>query len=495
MIPVLAALIVLSLPTLLVKVIAVAIGLGVVVAAARRPQRALAGLIVLVPFQAQIFSGIYSLGVPPELVGPLAQWKEIAVVGVLVAGIRRARREHHHIDRLDAAGLLYVGLGTLYMLFPNLILQHTVGSDLDFSTRLLGWRTDVLYIALLLACRHLRLSREVVARLVKIFLTTATVIAAIAFFEFMFPATWNSFMIERLQLDRYKLEVLHIDPLSDRYLYDVRVYTSVAGSQVLRVGSVMLQYYALGFYMVGAIAVLADRVVRGLLGPRVYVALTLAGGALLLTQTRSAILAALVVLFLTLLRRSGSGQRAADARMRFSIVLGALVVVAIPAALAMGLVARFNGKDDVSSNDGHSTRSSEGYAILVENPLGLGLATSAGAGQRSAVKGYVNTETQYLEIGVQLGVAGLVLWLATVIGTIVALGRAVARAPNGFDTGLATATRSALIGLFAAGVVFQTYIDFSVCWSIWPLAGLALGMTETAKFADASGGELVHPAG
>jgi hypothetical protein len=437
---------------------------------------------VLVPFHLQIFSGLYRIGAPAELVKAGAQWKEIAIAGVLVAGWRRARRERHRLDRLDQVALAYVVLGLLYLFIPRFFVGSGAGASLDFSTKLLGWRTDVLYVAFFLACRHLRFGPAEVARFARTFVITATVVAVLGLFEFASPSTWNSLMIDHLETWRYKLDILRVNPIGDPWFFDIRVYTAVGGRDVLRIGSVHLFYQALAFYLMLAAALLAGRVVQGVATGRHYAALAACIGAVLLTQTRSAILGLGVVLAMTLVRRSGERtQKAADARARFALVLGAVAALAVPAALAVGVVDRFQGDDDYRSNDLHRNSFEVGITAFHEHPLGQGLATSAGAGQRADVADRVVTETQILQIGTQLGIVGTLLWLGTAIGAVVALGRAIARAPAGLDTGPATAVRTTLIGFFVTGLFLQTFIDFSVTWTVWPLAGLALGMLEQAR--------------
>jgi hypothetical protein len=471
-----------SIPFLLVRAISGLLGIAVVIAVSRRPERALAALLVLVPFHLQLFSALYRLGVPADVARAGAQWKEIAIAGILLAGYQRARRDHHGLDALDRVALAYVGLGLLYLIATSFIVGRAAGASLDFSTKLLGWRTDVLYVAFFVACRHLRLSGAAVTRLTRTFLATATAVAVIGLFEFVAPSTWNSLMIEHLETWRYKLDVLQVNPIGDPWFFDVRVYTAVGGRDVLRIGSVHLFYQALAFYLMLAAALLAGRVVQGVATGRHYAALAACLGAVLLTQTRSAILGLGVVLAITLVRRSGEqSQRAADARARFALVLGAVAAVAIPAALAVGVVDRFQGDDDFRSNDLHRNSFEVATNSFREHPLGQGLATSAGAGQRADVADRVVSETQILQIGTQLGVVGVLLWLGTAVGVVVALGRAIARAPATFDVGPATAVRTTLIGFFVTGLFLQTYVDFSVSWSVWPLAGLALGALEGAR--------------
>lgn len=490
-----------GIPFLLVHAIAAVVAVFVVVLVWRRPRPALTLLLVVLPFQQLVFSGLYKLGLPAELVRPAGQWKEGIVAGLLVAGFGRAVRDRHKLDTLDVVGLLYVTLGFGYLVVPGAFIgADALGTGLPFNTRLLGWRTDVMYVALFLACRHLRFTLDDVRAVVRWFLGTAAVVAAIALFEFSFQSTWNRLWIETLELIRYKLEVLRFQGLTGADLFDVRVYTSVGGRQVLRVGSVLLNYWALADYLVVASALLADRIVRGQSQRFTGFALTLCAGVVVLTVTRSAVLGLVVVLASSQFRRSrvlapavapdgGSDrawldqQRAAGARVRFGLFLGGLAIVALPVAGAIGLVDRFEGEDDFSSNESHQNSFEKSIDTLSENPLGRGLATGAGAGQRADVSNLLVTETQVLQIATQLGVAGLALWVTWYLGAIVAMGRVAAHAPPGTDTGPLVGMRTALIGLLVAGLFLQVFIEFTLTWTTMALAGAALGATEQATRA------------
>lgn len=499
-----AAFLVAALPVLLVKAIAALVAVAVVVLVVRKPRQALIAMLVVLPFQQLIFAGLYRLGVPGEMVRPAGQWKEIVAFGLLLAGGVRAVRDRHRLDWLDVACLLYVGLGVVYVLVPELVIGDAIGSDLTLQTRLLGWRTDCLYVALFVAMRHVRFDRDDLRRIVGAFLGVAVVVAAIGVYEWFFDSSWNRFWVETLRLPFYKVEVLRIDPSNELYLFDIRVFTSVGGRQVLRIGSVLLLYLALGYYLAVAASLLADRVVRGQATRGTGIALALTSAGVVLTATRSAVLALVVILGLSVFRRSRAGrsrrswheeQKAAGARIRFSLLLGALALVAVPVAAAVGLVDRFNGEDDYSSNESHRNSFDISYEILVENPLGRGLATSAGAGQRSDVEGLVVTETQLLQIGTQLGIVGMFLWVVVAVGAIVVMGRASARAPDDVEVAALTALRTALIGLLVGGFFLQVFIEFTLSWSTWALAGAALGYVEHAtRTSRAPAGELVGAA-
>jgi len=481
-VPAVVSIVLLFFPFYVVRLIALVVGIIGIVYVGRHPLGAVKWLIVLMPFHQALFAGLYQLGLPADIVRSLALWKEGLIAGLLVAAARKAMREAHRIDRLDGLALAYVGLGVAYLMLPGLFLGDATGASLDFSTRLLGFRTDVLYVALFLAARHLRFDASARRTLTRAFLVTATIVCVIAYFEYTFQDLWNTIWLDWLGLAYYKVDVLQIT--GDPNIGVVQTRTIVAGRDLLRAGSVFLLPFALGCYGAVAVAVLGDRIVRGVARRVDYVALVVVCGAVLLTITRTAIFALGVVLVASLFRRSersASEGRARSARVRFTLILAAILVVAVPVAAALGVVDRFGGKDDYSSNDAHRDSFGSGYDILLSEPLGRGLATSAGAGQRADVAEATITETQFLQIGTQLGILGLALWLLVAFHVLLALGTADRRAPPRADRDLLAGSRTALLGLVAAGLFLQIFIEFSLSWTTWILAGLALGSIEAAR--------------
>ncbi len=475
-------------PGYMVLLMVATIAVGVVVFVGRRPVGAIKVLLVLMPFHQALFAGLYSLGVPAGLVRPMGQWKEGLIVGLLVAAARQARRERHRLDWLDGVALAYVTLGSAYVMLPGLFVAGTAGASLDLSTRLIGWRTDVLYVALFLAARHLRLDAAARRSITRAFLLTAVAVSAIAYFEYAFQDLWNTIWLDWLDLPYYKLDVLRVT--GDPNIGVVQSRTIVAGRDLLRAGSVFLLPFALGCYGALAVAVLADRIVRGAARRAHYVALVVICGAVLLTVTRTAIFALAVVLVATVFRRSERSFEAArpdGPRVRFVFLLVLVAALALPVAARIGVADRFAGKDDYSSNDDHRSSSRAGYATLLDEPLGRGLATAAGAGQRANVSGVLITESQFLQIGNQLGVLGLILWLLVCYHLMRALGAADRRAPPETDRDLLSGARVGLLALVLAGSFLQIFIEFSLSWATWMLAGLALGAVERDRAAAGSG--------
>ena len=222
------------------------------------------------------------------------------------------------------------------------------------------------------------------------------------------------------------------------------------------------------------LAVLLERVVGPGRSAGAAVVAVLVGLALVLTQTRSSILGALLVVVVVLRPRPG---RSEGTRHRLAIAAVALAVLLVPVAIALGVAGRFT-VGDPSSNQGHSAQIGDAAAVLVHEPLGRGLGTGALAS--SLLKpGAIIPEDQFLDVGVQLGVVGMVLFAGVLAAVVVKLGRAGDRA-GGSVGATALGLRSGLLGLLVPCWVLQPFLTPEVGWVVFALAGAALGAAEAS---------------
>ena len=442
-----------------------------------RPALALKLLVIVLPFQLVITSGLYSIGLAGPLVRMLGLWKEVAVLGVLLAGWSVARRHAHRLDALDGWALAYVGLGTAYLAVPEL-LAGAFGSDLSVDTRFVAWRALVLPVLLLLGARHLRLDRHEAVRLFRIVAGVGIAMGAVVVFEFIASAAWNRLMIDTLQVNAFRTEVLEVDPTElGGQLEDIRTYGEVAGREIVRVGGPMASYLQLSFVLLIALAVLLERIVQGSRAPMATVGTVLVGSALLFTQTRSAIVGGCILVIATLRPAPG---RATASRVQFTILMGLAAAIVVPLIFTAGLADRFTS-GDVESDDVHEVRFDAAVDSIQDHPLGTGLGTGATGSQ--GVEGAIVPENQLLDVGVQLGVLGMVLAVGVVVQLIRQLWRAAALRPGASLEVLSA--RSALIGLLMPCWYLQPYSTPEVGWILFAIAGVALGSAEGAP-TDAS---------
>jgi O-antigen ligase len=447
-------------PVRLELMVAALFGSGAVLLMARRPLVPLVALVIGLPVSQLALATLFKLGVSGALVRPLGQWKEAAVAAVVVAALVRFRRDRPPPDLIDKLALGYIGIGVLYLVIPALLVLG--GSERTLSDRGLGFRSDVLYVVLFLAARHVRLSSQHVAVMLKALLLAVTVVGGIGVFEWLDSDTWNRIVIEDVELPRYRLDVLGVDPV---------------------VGSLLFDPLSTAFFLAFGVGVIVELFVRGRGRRWILVGCGLAVAALFFTQTRAGLLAAALAVVVAVRPMRG---RSRGNRIRFSLALAGVAVFVVPAVIGAGLSDRLSG--DEASDSIHRESFTNGISTLARNPLGLGLATSAGAGQRVSDGTAVVTENQYLQIGIQLGVPAMALY----VGLVIAVPRLLRRRlggggeddddsdPERDDHVAGGAVRVAFIGLCVGGFFLQPFVDFSVSWVAWAVLGACLGSLDNA---------------
>jgi O-antigen ligase len=237
-------------------------------------------------------------------------------------------------------------------------------------------------------------------------------------------------------------------------------------------------------------AVAVERRLRsGLRGRAGLLLLLLIGAALILTQTRAALISARVVVFLAVKHIEG---RNSSRRIQFAMIFAAAIVLALPAITATGLSERvtttISGQQNATD---HVQAFWNGVHAIEAEPLGHGVGTSASVGQRLSY-GFIIPENSYLQVGVENGVIAMVIFVALTIAVLRRLRRAATRADLG-----TSAIRSAGLGLATGAFLIHTWNEFSVAWVFWGLAGAAIGISEraTEREAVAAPGQLAVPVG
>lgn len=443
------------------------VALLVLLAAVRRPDLSLLGLIAFFPFQALTLAKLWSFGLPASVVSHLGAWKETLALAVIIAAVRELMASRSRLDALDRFALGFVGLTALYALLQPSIVP---GAPATTHIRLLGFRETAGFVLVLFGARHAPLGPRFAARATRTVIAVGGIVGAVGIFEVLFSSAWNHFVVHVVKYPAYQFVVLHSQP---RNPADIRFYGNVGGLRVVRIGSVFLSYLTCAWYLVIPFAVGIERTIRRKASPLVLLATVLAGGALLLTQTRSAILAAVVVAFLGLVPTAG---RTRYWRTQVAILLAGLALLAVPVALSTGLTNRVaaSGTKSDNSSTGHISRFFLGLDTIGHYPLGLGLGTGAGTGQRFQVKSDVIAENNYLEVGDELGVLPMLIFIALTAALLLRLRRAAREHPDP----LLTAMWTGGAGLAVAALFLQPWSVFEVAWTYWGLAGAALGLAH-----------------
>jgi hypothetical protein len=120
----------------------------------------------------------------------------------------------------------------------------------------------------------------------------------------------------------------------------------------------------------------------------------------------------------------------------------------------------------------------EGVRTLVHHPQGYGLGNVGQTASRTGTPIKAG-ESNYTELGVELGILGSLLWIAW--GVAVLLG--LARGRDAWSAGVAAAFAAVL----ALAVQTDVIGDPWVAYCVWGLAGAALSKTRPQeRLADAS---------
>lgn len=467
----LAAAVAFLVPGLIDDLLAVVVGLALGVAMWRRPDRTLQALLLVMPLQVVILSLVLSAGVPASLVKAAGNWNELALVVLMGVAIRHGLRAGHRLDALDRLGLAYAALVVAYLVVPLLarpFMDLLPQAPDDPVVLLASLRTNIGFVLLFLAVRHLPLSDASLRRLTTTAVVVAAVVGGLTVIETVSPDAWQRFFRSTIGVADYSRRVLG----STGGLVGSTRVTGISGSAI-RAGSVLFQAITLGFFLLPGMALALHRwLVRADLRTFLAVTATLAG--VLLTFTRSAVLAAAVLVLSTtwLLPKT-----VASRRIRSAVTSVGAVVAGLWLASSVGLVERFTASIEGSdpSTVAHVARTSNGWDQLLAHPLGLGLATGPTASGRIASDARVLSENAYLQVGLEVGVIGMVLFLAFVLAVVVAAAR---RGRTIRDSILPGAIAAAGAGLVVGGMFLHVWTNFATAWTFWGLAGLALRVRD-----------------
>ena len=454
----------------------------------RRPTLALYAFVVGLAAHNSVMAALYVGGVRGSALTAIQAWKEILLavaVARVVLDAARARRLPFRPRAVDWLALAFGALLVVYALIP----QSALGGLADRKAVLYALRHDGVPVVAFLLFRALRLDRAERLRLAWTVLGTAAAVAAIGLLDvYLVPIGWwrgngvADYFNKQLGYDYHGT-----GRLPENFIYN----TGSEAHFLRRLVSVFLSPLAAGYLMVVAL----------LLAPRRRLAVPLAALAfagLLFTFSRSSLLAlaaGLVVL--------------AVARRTFVPVAVAVVVVAIGIGWAsvfpkIGPTGHWTKADLVYQHQiaeqkgpasgsalsdrepsihSHLANLREGIRTVVHHPQGFGLGNAGQTASRNGTPLKAG-ESNYTEIGAEIGVLGAVLWLAWGLAVLVGLLGTARAGGDAIVAGMA----GAFAAILALAVQTDVIGDPWVAYCVWGLAG---GML----FATVEGDELAHVPG
>jgi O-Antigen ligase len=451
----------------------------------RRPVVALYLFVFGLALHNAAMAALYAAGVRGSTLTTIAAWKEIILAVALARAIRdavRARRLPFRPGVVDGLALAFGLLAVVYALIP----QSTLGGLADRHAVALALRHDIVPVGAFFLGRSLLLRRDDLHRLAWTLLGTAGFVAALGIADvYLVPIGWwrTNGVVD------YFHKHLGYDYNGTGGLPENFIYNTGSEQHFLRrLVSTFLSPLASGYLMVVALLLAPRRRLAVALG-----ALAFAG--LLFTFSRSSLVAlagGLVVLALVArdVRPAALAAVVAGVTVGWAYVFPSigptghwthhdLVLQRQHAAAASGSVSGSALSAREPSLHEHWQSLKDGARAMVDHPEGYGLGNVGQTASRTGTPPKAG-ESNYTELGVELGVLGAVLWTLWGLALLVGLVRARASAfAAAFTAILALAIQTDVIG------------DPWVAYCVWGLAGAALLKTRPQERLAASAAPAV----
>lgn len=450
--------------------LAVVLALSLLAIGYRAPGAAIATIVILTPIQLAVSSALFHLGLPGSAAHALGNVKDVLLVSIVLRAVNLG--DQRRTDLMDRLIVGYVALLTVYLLLP-MVAPGVIGSS-GFQARLTDWRTLIEPAVLCIAIRRLPFSDSAVRRLLRALVVLAAVLGGCAIYESISPTSWNDFMVSVLGVPAYKREVIGLTVNA----HSVITHTVVGGHPFVRSGSLFANSLSLGFALYCELAIALAWFARRRGAGAGWAAILVFGG-IAMTITRSAILGAAVIALVMVLL-TVRGRYPARARLALTLLAAAIVLAPIAGSTSVGArtLAAIQGTD-VSAQQ-HVSHVQQGFDLLVAHPFGLGLATGPGAGARFDVA-TVTAEDFYLGLGDEIGVLGMLAFVALYIALMVRLLRASRRTTR--FRWLAGSLYAAGWGYAVGGLFLHVFLDTTSSLTFFALSGLALALDRQQPVA------------
>ena len=381
---------------------------------------------------------------------------------------RKRDRGLTEVNLLLTLGLAYTGLHLLlWALHPD-IYRDSALLGIIYNVRVIGFLLLGMGAALLYT-RKISLS----PLLVKLVLGVSTLVAAFGVLQYFLPHDILTHV--GYGLDRGTLPAFFIDNRPDfpRVMSTLRDPNSLGAYLIIPITLLLM-------LLLGAASARRRFVLGGLLA--------LHGAALFLTFSRGAWLAALLTGALLVGWRYAAGIK--QLARRYWPVLAALCVLFLAGILVArgtyafkSVVTHRTGAPqgaEYDSNGFHWVFAKRGLEGIVRNPFGHGPGTAGLASIQNPAGSFL-TENYYIQIGYEVGVLGLALFMA--ITVIVYL-----RLWQRRNEPLAVVLLASFWGYVVMNLLFHMWSNEAVAAQWWLLAGLCIAARPPTAEAAASAG-------
>jgi O-Antigen ligase len=439
----------------------------------RRPIVSLYVFIVGLALHNAVMAALYVAGVRGTTLTLITAWKEVLLALALVRVAADALRVRSLPFRWSFLDWLAVGFALLAVIYA-LIPQSALGGAAGHKAVALALRHDVVPVGAYFLGRALVLTREELRRIGWTLLGTAALVAAIGLLDvYAISINWwrtngvIDYLHRHLGYDFHGTGV-RAEPGGAIYGLPENFIYNVGGDRpfLRRLVSTFLSPLASGYLFVVALLI-------GLRLRRVAILLSAVTAAgLLWTFSRSSLVAlAGALVILAILRRRPHELAAAAAVIAVAVGWAHLFPKVAPTgrftpadvtyqrSLAQGETnATFSPtSENEPSLHEHWASLKDGVRTMARHPQGYGLGNVGQTASRTGTPLKAG-ESNYTELGVELGVLGSLLWIAWNLSVLVAI-RREARVAAAFAAILALAIQTDVIG------------DPWVAYCVWGLAG------------------------
>jgi hypothetical protein len=470
---------------------------AIVVAAAgaatwRRPVVVLYLFLVGLALHNAVMASFYAAGLHGAALTAVSAWKEI-LLGVallrVLAEVARRRTLPFRPGAVDAAALAFAVLVVVYALIP----QSVLGGEAGHKAVALGVRHDLVPVGAWFLGRSLQLDRAELRRLAWTLLGTASFVAALGLVDVYAVSIswWRTNGVVDYFHKQLGYDYHGTGGLPENFVYNV------GGDRpfLRRLVSTFLSPLASAYMFVVALLVTAAALRRRI----AFLLGAVVAAGLLWTFSRSSLIAlAAGFVVLAAVRRRPEWLAAA------AVTVGVAVAWAhvFPSVAPTGHWTKADlayqheyaeqhpnaePSSATSQNEpsirSHLTSLRDGFTTMIDHPQGYGVGNVGQTASRTETPLKAG-ESNYTELGVELGVLGAVLWLAWVLLVLGGLARVRA------------AVGAAVFGAIAV-LAIQTDVigDPWVAYCVWILAGalLTLRSVTPARLRASPPPEPVEP--
>ncbi|HVA29872.1 MAG TPA: hypothetical protein VMU58_01260 [Gaiellaceae bacterium] len=454
----------------------------------RRPLVALYLFLVGLALHNAVMAALYAADVRGSTLTAIAAWKEI-LVAVALAHVAleavRARRLPVHLWLGDWLALLFAVLALVYATIP----QSSLGGHAGTHAVALALRHDVVPVAAYFLGRSLRLDRDDLRRLAWTLLGVAGFVAALGLVDvYAVPIGWwrtngvVGYFHRHLGYDYHGTgENPAVAGLPENFIFNV------GGDKpfLRRLVSTFLSPLASSYLFVVALLVVGAAMRRR---AAVTALAVVTAVGLLWTFSRASLLAlAAGLVVLAALRRSPLALGVAVVTVAVAVGWAHLFPKIAPTGnwTKADLVyqearakAQGSGGGAISATSAsepslhsHWVSLREGVRTMIHHPQGFGLGNVGQTASRTGTK-LLAGESNYTELGVELGLAGSLLWLAWGLALLTGLLRAGRDEP--WAAGMAAAFAAILVLAIQTDVIGDPWVAYCV----WGLVGALVMRTR-----------------